>query len=82
MADMKALKEQIQTANALGIANLEEKGVSIPQNATTYEIMESIAKVEGSGKEVYEFVQTLVGDVTSIQEELEATSNMIGGETE
>lgn len=79
MADIKKLKEQIQTANDLGVANLEEKGVSISKNATTYEIMESIAKVESSGKEVYEFVQTLVGDVTSIQEELCVASAMLGG---
>ncbi len=79
MANMKKLTEQIQNANALGVANLEGKGVSISGNATTYEIMSSIANVESSGKEVYEFVQALVGDVTPIQEELRIASAMLGG---
>lgn len=79
MANIKKLKEQIQKANALGIEKLAEKGVSIPENATTYEIMGSIANVESYGKEVYEFVQALVGDVTPIQQELEIASAMLGG---
>lgn len=79
MANMKKLKEQIQLVNALGIANLEEKGVSIPENSTTFEIMSSISEIESSSREVYEFVQTLVGDVTPIQEELRIASAMLGG---
>ena len=39
----------------------------------------SIANVESYGKEVYEFVQALVGDVTPIQQELEIASAMLGG---
>ena len=49
MATIKEVKTQIQNANALGRQNLTEKGVTIPENATSYEIMKSIADVSGGG---------------------------------
>ena len=45
MASIKDIKTQIENANALGRANLTEKGVEIAENATTYEIMQSIAGI-------------------------------------
>lgn len=38
----------INSANALGRSNLAEKGVELPENATTYEIMQGIASIVGS----------------------------------
>lgn len=49
MATIKEVKTQIQNANALGIANLTEKGVDISADATTYDIMTAIAEVVGGG---------------------------------
>lgn len=49
MANLKELKTQIENANALGIANLTEKGVDVSAGATTYEIMSKIADVESGG---------------------------------
>lgn len=49
MATIKEVKEQIQNANALGRANLTEKGVEISENATTFDIMTAIAEISGSG---------------------------------
>ena len=43
------LKTKVKNANALGVANLIEKGVAVDENATTYEIMQSIADVLGGG---------------------------------
>lgn len=45
MANLKDLKTQIENANALGVANLTEKGVEISADATTYEIMGKIAEI-------------------------------------
>ena len=50
MATIKEIKVKIQNANALGIANLTEKGVTIPENATTYEIIQSIKKIQSSSE--------------------------------
>lgn len=52
MANLKELKTQIENANALGIANLTEKGVEISENATTFDIMAAIAEISGSGGDV------------------------------
>lgn len=49
MATIKEVKENIKNANALGRQNLTEKGVTIPENATTYEIMTAIAEISDSG---------------------------------
>ena len=49
MATIKEVKTQIQNANALGRANLTEKGVEISENATTFDIMTAIAEISGSG---------------------------------
>jgi hypothetical protein len=53
MASLKKLKTQIENANALGIANLTEKGVNLPETATTYEIMKGIAEVSSGGGRIY-----------------------------
>jgi hypothetical protein len=42
---IQQLKTQIENANALGIANLAKKGVTVPKNATTYEIMQKILDI-------------------------------------
>jgi len=42
------LSENIASYNKGGIATLEEKGVSLSENATTQEIMQSIADIEVS----------------------------------
>ena len=54
MASIQDVKLQIENANALGRANLSEKGVSVNEDATTYEIMQSIAEVQ-SGEEIFDF---------------------------
>lgn len=48
---LNQIKAQIETANALGRSNLAEKGVALPEGATTYEIMERIADVSAGGGE-------------------------------
>jgi hypothetical protein len=40
-----SLVEKINNANALGRQNLGDKGVSVPETATTYEIMQNIANI-------------------------------------
>jgi hypothetical protein len=49
MATIKQIKTQIENANALGRKNLTDKGVSVEETATTYDIMKSIADVSGGG---------------------------------
>ena len=151
MATIQQLKTQIENVNALGRTNLSEKGVELPETATTYEIMSKIAEIvsggggvsytnivyntdntvtltdkdgvihtmvctyddagklvsasyDGKGVELtydgdllvkvgetaidlsvvesgvqLKLIETLVGDVTPIQQELEVASNMLGG---
>lgn len=45
MATIREIKQKIENANALGVANLTEKGVEISEDATTYEIMQNIAQI-------------------------------------
>ena len=49
MATIKEVKTQIENTNALGVANLTEKGVEISETATTYEIMQGIADISSGG---------------------------------
>ena len=49
MATIQDLKTQILNANALGRTNLANKGVELPETATTYEIMSKIAEISGGG---------------------------------
>lgn len=49
MATIRELKTQIKNANALGRTNLSLKGVELPETATTYEIMNKIAEINGGG---------------------------------
>lgn len=49
MATIQEVKQQIENANALGRQNLTDKGVDVSADATTYEIMQSIADVSGGG---------------------------------
>lgn len=79
MATIKEIKEQIENANALGRQNLTEKGVTIPENATTYEIMKNIKNVSGSSAELdaledlidnSEVLEDTEGSVTEKVEEL------------
>jgi hypothetical protein len=59
MATLQELKRQIEDANALGLANLEEKGiglVGVPgpggiKSPTTYAIMSAIAEINVNGGE-------------------------------
>lgn len=55
------LKTKIKNANALGRQNLTEKGVEIPETATTYEIMSKIADVS-SGIEAIDHTVTFTVD--------------------
>lgn len=49
MSTISELKNQILTANALGIANLSDKGITLTENATTYDIMRGISNIQTSG---------------------------------
>ena len=49
MTTIQALKAQIENANALGIANLAQKGVNLPITAATYEIMQGIVNIVSGG---------------------------------
>ena len=49
MATIRELKTQIENANTLGRTNLSEKGVELPETATTYDIMSKIADVTSGG---------------------------------
>jgi hypothetical protein len=53
MASLKELKAQIEDANALGVANLTDKGVDVPATATTYDIMSAIAEIVSGGGASY-----------------------------
>lgn len=46
VATTQELKALIKSINALGIENLSQKGVSVPENATTYEIMQKVADIK------------------------------------
>lgn len=48
---MGALIDAINTNNTLGRQNLSDKGVELPETATTYDIMSAIAEIEGGGTE-------------------------------
>lgn len=54
MATIQQLKTQIENANALGRTNLSEKGVKLPETATTYNIMTAIAEIVSGGGVVSE----------------------------
>ena len=43
---VQELKTLIENVNTLGIANLTKKGIIIPDNASTYEIMQKIEDIE------------------------------------
>ena len=51
MATIQQLKTQIENANALGRMNLSEKGVTVEETATTYDIMSKIAEISGGASE-------------------------------
>lgn len=46
MATIQQLKTQIENTNALGRTNLANKGVELPETATTYDIMKKIGEVK------------------------------------
>ena len=65
MASVQQLKTQIENVNALGRTNLSEKGVELPETATTYEIMSKIAEiVSGSGTEYTSIVYNTDNTIT------------------
>ena len=49
MATIQEIKTKLLNANALGRTNLAEKGVELPETATTYEIMRKIAEIVSGG---------------------------------
>lgn len=59
MTSIEQLKQQVVNANTLGRTNLAEKGVEVPETATTYEIMQGIKDVSGGSKSyadaIYEY---------------------------
>jgi hypothetical protein len=63
VATINQVKTQIENANALGVANLKKKGVTIPENASTYEIMRNIANVSvGDGIQPLDYTVTFAVD--------------------
>jgi hypothetical protein len=56
MATIKEVKKKIENANALGRQNLTEKGVTISETATTYDIMTAIAEIVSGGGANYESI--------------------------
>lgn len=63
MATIKKLKTQVENANALGVANLNKKGVEISKGATTFEIMQCIAEIVGSG---FQYTNIIYNDDNTI----------------
>lgn len=51
---MGVLTEKIEAANAVGIANLNDKGVELGEDATTYEIMSAIGEISSGDTEELE----------------------------
>lgn len=49
MATIQDIKTKLLNANLLGRTNLNDKGVALPETATTYEIMSKIAEISGGG---------------------------------
>ena len=49
MATIQEIKTKLLNANALGRQNLTDKGIEIPESATTYEIMSKISEISGGG---------------------------------
>ena len=47
MNSLKNLKAQLEKVNETGIINLSKKGVELPENATTCEIMQGIEQITG-----------------------------------
>lgn len=71
MVGLKDLKVQIENANSLGRQNLSDKGVVVAENTTTYEIMNAIAEVSGSGGT--EEIETLI-DNSGVLDSTEGTA--------
>ncbi len=66
MATIQDLKTQIENANALGRTNLADKGVELPETATTYEIMQGIGDVSSGGSQYTSIVYNEDNTVTLI----------------
>ena len=49
MATIQEIKTKLLNANALGRTNLANKGVELPETATTYEIMQGISNISSGG---------------------------------
>ena len=66
MATIQEIKTKLLNANALGRTNLSEKGVELPETATTYEIMSKIAEIVsgGSGTEYTSIVYNTDNTIT------------------
>ncbi len=71
MATISEIKTKIKKVNALGRKNLTEKGVELPENATTYEIMQGIGYVSNDSAEL-ENIETLI-DERGVLEDTEGT---------
>ena len=52
MATVQQIKDAINNANTLGRTNLTDKGVSVSDAATTYEIMSKIAEIPSGGASI------------------------------
>ena len=52
MATVQQIKDAINNSNALGRTNLAEKGVTVDDTATTYEIMSKIADIPSDGASI------------------------------
>ena len=71
MATLQDFKTQMKYVNILGIANLAEKGVELPDDATTYEIMQRIIDIPSGGDDAKE-IEVLI-DESGVLEENEYT---------
>ena len=49
MATIQDIKTKLLNANGLGRTNLAEKGIELPETATTYEIMQGISNISSGG---------------------------------
>ena len=54
MGTIAELTSKIKAANDLGITKLSEKGVTVPDTATTYEIMQNIGNIEAGDSGSYD----------------------------
>lgn len=71
MATIQQIKDAINSANTLGRTNLAEKGVTVDDTATTYQIMQKISEVSGGSS------GTVVNSSVEIIEPININNNIV-----